>query len=113
MADTTKIAIVGFTGKMAKLITTSLLNSHPNVQVHGISRSLAKVNQVTSSNPRIKLFEASATDSAALRQGLAGTSTCICCYLGDNTLMNEGQKTLIDACIAENVCPSQRGVKAS
>jgi len=103
MAATTKIAIVGFTGKMARLITTSLLNSHPNVEIHGISRSLAGIDKATSSNPRIKLFEAGATDSKALRHGLTGTSTCICCYLGDNTLMTEGQRTLIDACIAEKV----------
>jgi hypothetical protein len=103
MATITKIAIVGFTGRMASLITSSLLKSHPNVEIHGISRSLAKIDKAISSNPRIKLFEASATDTTALRRGLANTSTCICCYLGDATLMTEGQKTLIDACIAEKV----------
>ncbi|KAH9203992.1 hypothetical protein DL95DRAFT_131625 [Leptodontidium sp. 2 PMI_412] len=103
MSSVTKIAIAGFTGKMARLITNSLLTRHPNVQIHGLCRSPSKVDAKLLSNPNIKVFEADSTDPAALRRGLAGTSACICCYLGDNSLMIDGQKTLIDACIAENV----------
>jgi hypothetical protein len=103
MSSVTKIAIAGFTGKMARLITTSLLSRHPNIQIHGLCRSPSKVDAKLLENPSIKIFEANSTDSAALRRGLSGTSACICCYLGDYTLMIDGQKTLIDACIAENI----------
>jgi putative NADH-flavin reductase len=103
MSLSTKIAIVGFTGKMARLITVSLLRSHSNVQIHGICRSPDKVDARTLSNPNVKVFEAASSDTTALRRALAGTSACICCYLGNNTLMTDGQKTLIDACIAEGV----------
>lgn len=103
MSSVTKIAIAGFTGKIARLITKSLLERHPNVQIHGICRSPAKVNAALLSNPNIKVFEADSTNGPALRRGLADTSVCICCYLGGPSVMVDGQKTLIDACIAENV----------
>lgn len=103
MSFTSRIAIVGFTGKMARLITTSLLTRHPTVQIHGVSRSLDKVNAKYRSNPNVKLFQAASTDKSALQRALAGTSACICCYLGDKELMTDGQKLLIDACVAEGV----------
>jgi len=103
MSSVTKIAIAGFTGKLARLITASLLHDHPNVQIHGICRSPNKVDKSILSNPNVKVFEASSTDTTALRHALAGTDVCICCYLGDNSLMIDGQKTLIDTCIAEGV----------
>lgn len=96
------IAVVGVSGKMGRLLSAALL-SHPNVQVHGICRNPSKIASDLSSNPNFKAFEASSDDSAALRRGLAGTSACICAYLGDNNLMVDGQKTLIDACIEEKV----------
>jgi len=103
MSSTSRIAIVGFTGKMARLITTSLLARHPTVQIHGVSRSLDKVDAKYRSNPNVKLFQAASTDKSALQHALAGTSACICCYLGDRELMTDGQKLLIDACVAEGV----------
>jgi hypothetical protein len=103
MSSPTTIAIAGFTGKMARLITTSLLRSHPEVQIHGLTRNPSKVPSSLRSNPNIELFEASSDNISALRKGLFGTSACVCCYLGDEKLMTEGQKILIDACIAENV----------
>lgn len=103
MSSTTIIAIAGFTGRMGRLITSFILQDYPNATIHGICRSASKLDANTLSNPRIKTFEASSTDISALRAALAGTSVCICCYLGDNDLMVGGQKTLIDACIAEGV----------
>jgi hypothetical protein len=99
----TKVSIVGFTGKLATLITKSLLAKHPAIQIHGIARTLSKVDATFSSNPNIKLFEAASNDTAALSAVIAGTDICICCYLGSYELMVEGQKTLIDASIAEKV----------
>lgn len=103
MTSKTTIAIAGFTGKMARRITTYLTAHHPDVEIHGICRSPDKVDASIRSNHRVKLFEATFTDITALRKGLANTSVCICCYLGDQTLMIDGQKALIDACIDEKV----------
>lgn len=97
------VTIAGFTGKLAGLITASILRSHPNVQIHGICRTPSKVDSKLLSNPNVKVFAADANDPAALQKALAGTSVCICSYLGDKTIMVDGQKTLVDACIAEKV----------
>ncbi|PVH75921.1 NAD(P)-binding protein [Cadophora sp. DSE1049] len=103
MIPSTTIAIAGFTGKLANMITKSLLISHPRVRIHGICRTPSKIAPEYLSNPNIQIFSADSNDSAALRRGLAGASACICCYLGDEKVMVEGQKMLIDACIAEKV----------
>ncbi|KAG4442634.1 hypothetical protein IFR05_001890 [Cadophora sp. M221] len=99
----TTIAIAGFTGKTGHLITKSLLARHPTARINGICRSTSKVPAEYLSSPNIQVFRADSTDSTALRRGLTGASACICCYLGDDKFMVEGQKTLIDACIAEKV----------
>lgn len=103
MSPNTTIAIAGFTGKMARLITTFLLKNHSNVKIHGICRSIDKVAANLRSHPNITLFHATSSDIPGLRRALASASVCICAYLGDDTLMIDGQKTLIDACIAEGV----------
>lgn len=74
MSLTPTIAIAGFTGKMARLITASLLRDHPTAKIHGICRSPGKVDVNTKANPNEKVFEASSTDGAALRRSLAGAS---------------------------------------
>ncbi|RDW79474.1 hypothetical protein BP6252_04112 [Coleophoma cylindrospora] len=101
MPSTATIAIAGFTGKMARLITNSLLQNNPTVKIHGICRAPEKVDARIRAHPNVKIFASTATDTAALRQARAGASVFICFYLGDNTLMVEGQKTLIDSCIDE------------
>lgn len=98
----TKVAIAGMTDKFAKLITGHLL-SKPNVEINGFCRDPSKVPQEISSNPRIKVNKASSTDTEQIRQAIKGTDICICCYLGDESLMEEGQKQLIDTCIEERV----------
>ncbi|TEY85108.1 hypothetical protein BOTCAL_0017g00210 [Botryotinia calthae] len=103
MSSTTTIAIAGFTGRMARLITDFVLQDHPNAIIHGICRSTSKIGACIRFNPRVRLFGASSTDISTIRAALAGTSVCICCYLGDSKLMVDGQKVLIDACIEENV----------
>ena len=96
------IAIAGITGRLASLITNALLVK-PNVTIHGLARTPSKVPKSISSNPRVKLFGASSTNEAAINEALVGVDTLICCYLGDHTLMTQGQYTLIDACIANTV----------
>ncbi|KAJ9608223.1 hypothetical protein H2200_007211 [Cladophialophora chaetospira] len=97
-----KVAIAGMTGKFARLITMHLLK-HPDVQITGFCRTPAKLPAEISSNPRVTIFTASSTDTDTIREAVHGADICICCYLGDETLMIDGQKALIDACIAENV----------
>ncbi|KAK4499353.1 hypothetical protein PRZ48_009866 [Zasmidium cellare] len=103
MSPVTKVAIAGLTGKMGTLIASSLLKHHPTVQIHGIVRNSSKVATNISSNPNVHIHQATPSDPSALRKALANVDVCICCYLGDNDLMVQGQKTLIDACIAEKV----------
>lgn len=97
------VAIAGMNGKMATLIVRHLLENYPKIKIHGIARSPEKVDAIIRDSPNVELFAASATDTTALRQGLKGADVAICCYLGNNELMTEGQKTLIDACIDEKV----------
>jgi hypothetical protein len=96
------VAIAGMTGKLATLVTKSLLTK-PHVTIHGLARTPTKLPASITSNPRVKLFEASSTDKVAINKALAGADVLVCCYLGDHTLMTQGQYTLIDACIANNV----------
>jgi hypothetical protein len=97
------VAIAGANSKLAALIANHLLENYPEIKIHGIARSPEKVDAAIRDSPNVEIFEASASDTSALRQGLKGAEVAMCCYLGNNELMTEGQKTLIDACIDEKV----------
>jgi len=97
------VAIAGANSKLATLIAKHLLENYPQIKIHGIARSPEKVDAAIRDSPNVEIFEASASDTSGLRQGLKGAEVAMCCYLGDNDLMTEGQKTLIDACIDEKV----------
>lgn len=97
------VAIAGANGKLATLIVNHLLENHPEVKIHCIARSPEKVAAALRASPNIEIFQASASDTTALRQALKGAEVAVCCYLGDKELMVEGQKTLINACIDEKV----------
>ncbi|KAF2163962.1 hypothetical protein M409DRAFT_57066 [Zasmidium cellare ATCC 36951] len=103
MFPVTKVAIAGLSGKIGSLIAQSLLKHHPTVQINGIVRSPSKVATTIASNSNVHIHQADPSNPSALRKALANVDVCICCYLGDNELMVQGQKTLIDACIAEKV----------
>lgn len=49
------------------------------------------------------MIQGDAFDADALRAFVRGLDVVVCAYLGDNTLMVDGQKALIDACEAEGV----------
>jgi hypothetical protein len=98
----TKVAIAGISGKFARLVTTHLLKK-PHVEITGLCRTPSKVPKDINSNARVTIFEAASTDTDKIRQAIRGADICICCYLGDETLMIDGQKRLIDACLAEGV----------
>lgn len=96
----TSIAIAGITGMFGRQVLKEFLK-YPEVKIHGLARDTSKVS--ARANDQVKLFNADAGDVAALREALRGTKVCICCYNGPDSLMVEGQKTLIDACIVESV----------
>ncbi len=97
------VAIAGVNSKLATLIVNHLLENYPKIKILCIARSPEKVDAAVRDSPNVKLFEASASDTSALRQGLKGAEVALCCYLVSNELMTGGQKTLIDACIDEKV----------
>lgn len=97
-----KVSVAGITGKFARLLMTHLL-SHENVEIHGICRTPSKVAAEFTNDPRTKIFEASMTDKEKIEEAIKGTDICVCCYLGDESVMLDGQKLLIDACISQNV----------
>jgi putative NADH-flavin reductase len=98
----TTVAIAGITGKLARLIVEHLLK-RPDVKIHGICRKPSKLPETLLDDPRLDVFQTEATDSEVIKKALIGVEVVICCYLGDESVMIDGQKTLIDACIAEGV----------
>ena len=100
--SSTTVFIAGLTGKFARKLAGHLL-AKPNIRIHGTARSPSKLPAEISSNPRVTVFQADADDLTTIRQALNGSSVAICCYLGDQDLMLEGQKKLIDASIEEGV----------
>lgn len=88
---------------LSELITSYLVAKYPTVKINGLIRNPAKVPAKLSANSNITIFEANSSDKAAVTKALKGSQVCICGYLGDNSLMTEGQKLLIDACIEAGV----------
>ncbi|KEF52259.1 uncharacterized protein A1O9_11499 [Exophiala aquamarina CBS 119918] len=97
-----RVAIAGFTSRVAQLITSHLLEQ-PDIEITGICRDTAKVPSHISQNPSVTLVKAEYSDVTKLRTALRNASVCVCCYFGPEELMLGGQLILIDACIAENV----------
>ncbi|KAF2673440.1 NAD(P)-binding protein [Microthyrium microscopicum] len=102
MAGPITVTIAGITGKFAGLLSKHLLTK-PNISINGIARNPDKVPKELANHSQVRIFQANADDETALRAALKGSQVAVCCYLGDVKLMEEGQKTLIDACIAEEV----------
>ncbi|PQE07513.1 hypothetical protein CJF30_00007242 [Rutstroemia sp. NJR-2017a BBW] len=100
MAQT--IGIAGITGKFARCIVNSLLQN-PHISIRGFCRDSNKFPPSLTSSLRIHITTGSSTDKQALQTFVTGTDVVICCYLGDGSLMRDGQKHLIDACVAAHV----------
>ncbi|OOF93251.1 hypothetical protein ASPCADRAFT_508996 [Aspergillus carbonarius ITEM 5010] len=93
----TKVGIAGITGKFARLLTTHLL-AQEGASIKGFCRTPSKVPEAISSSPRVELIQGEAFDREAVRSFVQGCDVVVCCYLGDDKLMVDGQKLLIDAC---------------
>lgn len=94
------VGIAGITGKFARELTSALFK-YPNITIKGYCRDPSKVPQAFAS--KIALVKGDAFDTSAIRSFVAGCDVVVCCYLGDDKVMTDGQKLLIDACAAEGV----------
>jgi hypothetical protein len=96
------IGVAGITGKFATLVVSNLLK-HNDITVRGFCRDSTTLTKDLLSSSRVTVVQGQATDFQAIRSFAKGCDVVICCYLGDNTLMTDGQKLLVDACELENV----------
>lgn len=91
------VGVAGITGKFARRVVTHL-QKHSDVSIRGFCRDPSKVPERISSSHKVTLFKEEAFDVEAVRAFAQGCDVLICCYLGDDKLMIDGQKILIDAC---------------
>lgn len=91
------VGIAGITGKFAKRFVSHLLKQD-GVSIRGYCRDPSKVPEAISSSPQVTIFKGDALDNEAIRTFVTGSDVVVCCYLGDDTLMVDGQKALIDSC---------------
>ncbi|KAH1348243.1 hypothetical protein KXV22_002828 [Aspergillus fumigatus] len=91
------VGVAGITGKFARRVVTHL-QKHSDVCIRGFCRDPSKVPERISSSHKVTLFKEEAFDVEAVRAFAQGCDVLICCYLGDDKLMIDGQKVLIDAC---------------
>lgn len=96
------VGIAGITGKFARSVVRSLLKN-PEVKIQGYCRDPSKLPSTLLSSPRVSITQGQSDDRTALASFVKGCDVVVCCYLGDHSLMIDGQKLLIDACEAEGV----------
>ena len=99
---TITVGIAGITGKFARLVVKNLCNS-ADVQIRGLCRNPSKLPEHFRNSPRVTIIQGESSDLETLRTFVRGCDVAICCYFGDNELMTEGQKLLVDACDQEKV----------
>ncbi|KAL5366595.1 hypothetical protein BJX96DRAFT_161209 [Aspergillus floccosus] len=96
------IGIAGITGKFARLVLKNLWR-YSELQIRGFCRNASKLPSKFRDSPRVTIVQGSSDDLEALRTFVHACDVVICCYLGDNSLMTDGQKLLVDACELEQV----------
>lgn len=93
-----KVGIAGITGKFARRLVTHLLENDNITTIKGYCRNPSKLPDTFRSYSKLELIQGDAFDSDAIRSFVHGCDVVICCYLGDDKLMVDGQKLLIEAC---------------
>lgn len=73
------------------------------MSIKGYARDTSKVAVELQNKSNVTLFKGDAFDEEAVRGFVKGADVVICCYLGDDRVMIEGQKILIDASIEAGV----------
>ncbi|EXJ95695.1 hypothetical protein A1O1_00818 [Capronia coronata CBS 617.96] len=99
---TTTIGIAGISGKFARLLANALL-TYPEARIRGLCRSPSKVPASVSSSPQVQVVQGDAFDADALHAFVKGCDVVVCCYLGDDRVMIDGQELLINVCEEEGV----------
>lgn len=94
---TITIGIAGITGKFARELSLVLLQ-HADINIKGFCRDPSKLPASFSSNSQLTLIKGDGFDVSALRSFVDSCEVVVCCYLGPENLMVDGQKLLIDAC---------------
>ncbi|GKZ36205.1 hypothetical protein AbraIFM66950_007201 [Aspergillus brasiliensis] len=99
-----KVGIAGITGKFARRLVAHLLEAgHDSLTIKGYCRNPSKLPETLKSSPKLEIIEGTAFDQDAIATFVQGCDVVVCCYLGDDQLMINGQKLLIDACESANV----------
>ncbi|RDW93632.1 NmrA-like family protein [Aspergillus mulundensis] len=99
-----KVGIAGITGKFARRLLTHLLEpSNPTLTIKGYCRDPSKLPDFLRSSPQLELIQGDAFNTELIASFVKDCDVVVCCYLGDDKLMLDGQKLLIDACEAANV----------
>jgi nucleoside-diphosphate-sugar epimerase len=96
------VGVAGITGKFARSVVRNLLEK-PDVKIRGYCRDPSKLSSSLRSSPRVHVTQGKADDAAAVRSFVKSSNVVLCAYLGNDKLMIDGQKALIDACEAEGV----------
>lgn len=96
------VAIAGITGRFGRTLAAELLNKH-DVVVKGLVRDPSKLPESIRSAPALQVVQCDAWDKTGLRSFVKGADVVVCTYAGDDRLMIDGQKLLIDASEAEDV----------
>ncbi|OKL63972.1 hypothetical protein UA08_00803 [Talaromyces atroroseus] len=91
------VGVAGITGKFSRRLVSHLLKQ-PDVTIRGYCRDPSKVPEAISSSSQVTLFKGDALDKDAVSTFAKSCVVIVCCYLGDDKLMVDGQKLLIDAC---------------
>ncbi|KAH1383036.1 hypothetical protein KXV98_006908 [Aspergillus fumigatus] len=89
------VGVAGITGKFARRVVTHL-QKHSDISIRGFCRDPSKVPERISSSHKVTLFKEEAFDVEAVRAFAQGCDVLICCYLGDDKLMIDGQKIASD-----------------
>lgn len=95
------VGIAGITGKFARLLALRLVAISPQVKLRGLARDPSKIDASPLRN--VELYQGDAFEADKVRRFVRGTDVVVCCYLGDDHLMIEGQKVLIDIAEEEHV----------
>ncbi|KAL7655674.1 hypothetical protein ACMYSQ_007616 [Aspergillus niger] len=99
-----KVGIAGITGKFARRLLTHLLDAgDDSLTIRGYCRNPSKLPDSVKTSPKLEIIEGAAFDQDAIATFVQGCDVVVCCYLGDEKLMVDGQKLLIDACESANV----------
>ncbi|KAJ5618169.1 nmrA-like family protein [Penicillium hordei] len=73
------------------------------VTTGNLCQNASKLPQHFRESPRVTIVQGESSDLETLRSFVGGCDVIICCYLGDNNFMVEGQRLLVDACELENI----------